>query len=243
MSVNRLPRNPESTTSLLPQRRLRSPVEVPSNLPPRKRTRIGHTPPPDHVPAIPEGALAPSFVATAMAPSPAPMAVDDAASSSLTDVEIVESATVSNPRPIHRQRPSTATRPSAAARPRPPAKSLIKGKGKRKEKTPEAPTTNFVPVREPAEILSSVPSDLLDEVLPTVNSPPYPCLQCVFSGATACVFKGWDRVCERCKGRHLKCSYVQKNNDDLFMVRERLLDQVRGSPSGKPVLLFHLVFF
>lgn len=113
-------------------------------------------------------------MATAMAPSPAPTAVDEVPSPSSSEVEIVESATISSPRAIRRPRPVTASRLSVVSKPCPPAKLSIKGKGKRKEKTPEASTASFAPVSEPARIMSSVLPDLFDEALPTVDSPPGP---------------------------------------------------------------------
>lgn len=247
MSIARTPRNPAPSGSSSLVRRRSSPddsdadpesTELPSNVPPRKRARLGHSPSPDHVPAIPEGALGPphgGLVMPTLVHGPLVSATDAAPSPASSEVEIVEPPTVtmSVSPPTRRSRRPAASRSSAVTRAKPRAKTAPKGKANRREKTPEAPVANFVPVRSPEELLPSVTRDVpFETALPAIDSPPYPCLQCAFHGYPDCEFQGWEHVCQRCKTRHLKCSFVQKNNDDLYYVRERLWDQVRGSPSG-----------
>lgn len=210
---------------------------MPSGLPPRKRTRTtvpSPSPPPNPARVIPEGAFGPprlpisfpnlSTFARFLPSPPAAPVVPSRASSS--EVEIIENPT---PAPLPRISPVRPTR--AARKPRAKAKAADKNKGK-------TPGVRFVRIRPAEPIYPSVPDQVdLDTMLPTVYSPPYPCVQCAYHGNGPCVFQGWERACDPCKSKHLKCSYVVKNNADLHQVRERLHEQVRASPSGESFCL------
>lgn len=274
-STTVMPASSSQTAVPMSQARRRSPStesQLPSLIPPRKRLRLGRSPAPRHAPVIPEGAFGPTHLPQGSAlvvlpPIPTPSALPEhppiaalsPPSPSSSDVEIIEPPVVLRLRPTsgraRRDTKDTApkkstTRPKAPdAKPKPTTRTKPQGKPADKGKGHKAPATTYVRVRSPAPIRSSIdPGASFNDMLPSLDSPPYPCTQCAFrpSETIPCEFRGWDKVCLACTESHLKCSFVQKNNESLdYVVRERFGDQARGSPSGEfyPYRVRHFIIF